>query len=420
MNIIQTYWTKPMFQKTEDLYNRIQGGWPSMHHALSAIAYSCLSIHKYYPDIELVTDAFGGHLLIDTLGLPYKDVKLDLDRFDVDLNLWALAKVYSYSLQEKPFIHIDNDIFIWDKFPKRIEEARLCCQNVESLTPDYIKALDIMRRQFKDIPDLFRDVVKRMNSDNAQEYGSINAGILGGNDVDFLNKYAIKVLECYNNYKQCFSVAGSNIGLFNIVLEQLAFGILSESEEIEFLISENLQFDEIINRLINIYTAPIETKFVHCLGEVKKYVPMAEQIEMRLRYEYPSYYAKVVNFCQENGYPISFNKDYHGYEKTYKIICQFRNAEQFMRNAYFCLKKNVYFREENGVTYLYCNAMQQEVSGWGKILLFMNSYVNGDTLSELLYRELSNDFCMDFIRENVMSYLIQILYTGELIDIKIG
>ena len=103
MKIIQTYWTKPMFHTSEELYNRIKGGWPAMHYALSAMAYSCLSIKKYYPDIELVTDSFGMELLIDVLDLPYKNVNLALDKFDVNLNLWALAKVYSYSLQEEPF-----------------------------------------------------------------------------------------------------------------------------------------------------------------------------------------------------------------------------------------------------------------------------------------------------------------------------
>ena len=187
MKIVQTLWTKPMFQKSGDLYNRLQGGWPTLKYALCAMVYSCLSIKKYYSNIELVTDSNGYKLLIENFGLPYSNINVSLNDFNADPNLWALAKVYSYGLQKEPFIHVDNDIFIWAKFPDRIENASLCSQNIETLTLDYQDGLNIINTHIPAKKNIYNEY-----SDNTN-FGTIyavNAGILGGNDLDFINTYS--------------------------------------------------------------------------------------------------------------------------------------------------------------------------------------------------------------------------------------
>ena len=274
-----------------------------------------------------------------------------------------------------------------------------------------------MYQQFNTIPALYGEIVKKSGNLNGS-YGSINAGILGGNDIKFLNNYATTVLECSKKYSNELASTGANIGLFNIVLEQLSFGFLSNDKNIDFLITDNLRFDEIINKLINIYTAPIDTKFVHCLGEVKKYLPIAKQIEMRLRFEYPIYYDRIIKFCTEKGYQIFTDEDYSKNEQTYKTICQYKSMSQFLESAYFQRKRNVNIIEDGGMLYLQCGTSKKEIAGWGKVLLLMDSYVNGEAISQLLYQQLKETFSLDFIRENVMSYLIQCLYNGELIELK--
>ena len=40
---------------------------------------------------------------------------------DYPIELWAIGKLYAYGLQNEPFLHVDNDTFIWSRFSNKIE-----------------------------------------------------------------------------------------------------------------------------------------------------------------------------------------------------------------------------------------------------------------------------------------------------------
>ena len=415
MKIVQTYWTKPMFQKSGDLYNRLQGGWPSLKYALCAMVYSCLSIKKYYPNIELVTDTYGYKLLIEEFGLPYTKVDLSLNNFDADPNLWALAKVYSYSLQDEPFIHVDNDIFIWSKFPERIEKASLCCQNLENLSLDYQEGLNIIENH---IPQKFNMFNEFINNNNLMNLYAINAGILGGNDIDFIKTYSQNVLDFYNCQTDKFSSIGEKIGLLNIILEQLSFGLLAQKKgiKIEYL-KHIIDFDELINDIIDIYSAPIRTKYVHCLGNIKKDILVAQQIEFHLKSQYPNYYHKVIDYCIRNGFSSDIDTPkYNKFNKVFNLLSSYDSVEHFLDQVKFKIKRNSYIIEDKDKLCLRTPAEDIPLSGWGKMMAYMVNYKTGRQLSDELYADLNKHFCMEDIKENVFSYLIHTLYRGNLID----
>lgn len=121
MKIIQSFWTKPLFADEQNIYqNRYNGGWINYRYCLLSMAYSCLTISKVYPELEIYTDDYGLQLLGEELCLPYKVFHADLNAIDLDPALWAYAKMFTYSLQQESFLHVDNDIFIWGVFPDEI------------------------------------------------------------------------------------------------------------------------------------------------------------------------------------------------------------------------------------------------------------------------------------------------------------
>ncbi len=395
------------------MYGRIKGGWPSMHHALCAMAYSCLTIHKQYPDIHLYTDDFGASLLINELKLPYKEVHTTLNNFDVNLNLWALAKVCTYSLQEVPFIHIDNDIFIWERLPVRVETASLCAQNIERFDGHYSEALDIMTRIFtqpkSDFPLFYSD------NSRATAY---NAGILGGRDIDFIHEYACEALNMYEDHKAEFHATGENIGMFNIVLEQLLFGMKVGIGEktVESLIEAN-SLDEAVNKVIGISEAPISTKYVHCLGEIKKSLGVADQIKYRLKYEYPYWYRLVTEYCEDNlGHtePV-LSVGYKKFEYAYRIINGHSSIEDFMNKAQFILHPDAVIKVKDENFWLVRGFKIKRIAGWGKILLMLTSKHTGAALADKMDVLLKGSISRDIIYENVASFLMQTLYRGDTI-----
>lgn len=66
----------------------------------------------------LVTDTAGKALLVDRMGLEFAEVSTELDRLrDVDPGWWPLGKLIAYNLQDRPFVHLDNDVFLWRALP---------------------------------------------------------------------------------------------------------------------------------------------------------------------------------------------------------------------------------------------------------------------------------------------------------------
>lgn len=130
MKLLHSYWSKPYFQSEAD-----KGGWSKNIFHYMSCALSCLRFHEFY-DIELITDKAGKELFIDKIGLPYSSVKVELDVLNnYPPYLWAIGKLYSYSIQTTPFIHVDNDIYIWSKFKDNLINAPLIAHNLEVAYP---------------------------------------------------------------------------------------------------------------------------------------------------------------------------------------------------------------------------------------------------------------------------------------------
>lgn len=158
MKIIQSYWSKPMRinDNTEAVY-RSNGGWCKKIYFYASWALSCLRLAKMYDDVELYTDSYGKHILYEMLELPYTNVSTDLECLDsLNHNLWAFGKIYTYSLQSQPFLHVDSDVYMWKKFDDRIMSADVVGQSLEE---NYVANIDYFNRIEKVltyIPDAIR------------------------------------------------------------------------------------------------------------------------------------------------------------------------------------------------------------------------------------------------------------------------
>lgn len=107
MKIIQSLWSKPSL---------ITGGWSEKTFYYMSWALSCLKLKEFYNSVELFTDKKGKEFLIDRLQLPYDKVNIVLDDLnEFNSRLWALGKIYTYSIQHEPFIHVDGDVYIYGK-----------------------------------------------------------------------------------------------------------------------------------------------------------------------------------------------------------------------------------------------------------------------------------------------------------------
>ena len=218
MKIIQSFWSG---QNNVIQDNR---GWLSYEYHWLGWILSCNQLRKFYDNVELYTDSFGYEILIEKLNLPYTKVHVVLDEMNqYPKELWAIAKIKTYELQNTPFLHVDGDVFIWKPFPKNLLKKSLIVQNLENSTEYYQKMWSLISAQLNFIPK----EIYNYNTEIANL--GCNMGIFGGNDIDFLKKYTSKSFEFVDKNKENWSKINSFD--FNIFFEQQLFYEMSRLEK---------------------------------------------------------------------------------------------------------------------------------------------------------------------------------------------
>ena len=197
---MQTYWTT---DKDKNPFEN-SGGFltPVVHWMMWGL--SCAKFKEHYGDVVLYTDTLG-KLVFEELGIPFSRIIVSHEEGfmqRVDPKLWAYAKIYTYSLQREPFLHVDGDVVIWDKLPKRIEKAQVAAQCLEYNWPIYRECVEDFKHLSKRPGPEWVDWGEK----NPSGY---NMGIFGGIDIPFIQDYCKKAFDfykfCQYNYK-CFTV----------------------------------------------------------------------------------------------------------------------------------------------------------------------------------------------------------------------
>lgn len=293
MKIVHSFWSKPSMNMKSNS-NLAYGGWRHLKYHYMSWALSCLTFKKLYDNIELITDIKGYKLFIEKLNLPYTSVKVELDCLNkYPAKLWAIGKIYSYQIQEDPFIHVDGDVYLWQCFGPELENADLIAQQKDIDDGHYYTALDEIRLNKFNLPKVIIDEIINCNL-----IESCNAGIFGGNDIDFIKSYceeAFKFINSnYNKYHIDF-----NSTSYALVYEQYLFSCMARKakKKISYYLDYNLkQRDNFlhgdISTFLNKYNS--EQRFVHLLSSKKSVIRACYELENQLQLEFPNHYELIL------------------------------------------------------------------------------------------------------------------------------
>ncbi len=316
MKIIQTFWSGNL---ENDSHLKISAGWLSPEYNWMSWALSCLLLRRHYEHVELYTDRIGKKVLIDILQLPYSDVHIVFDdSFKIHPKLFSLAKIYTYSLQEEPFLHIDGDVFLWKPFPDTFLDAELISSNLEVNLFFNKEILKEMEQSFNDIPEHLKEVYRHEN------IFASNAGIIGGSNISFIKQYC----------KEAFSLIKSNegklekvnTGVLNNLIEQVSLFYLSQWEgvEIDYYISKPV--DHPLYQDHWRFADVPDVEMIHPVGGCKKEPYVLDHLTKRLRLEYPEYYYKILSLCK--------NKNITLKTKLYKYL-DLDNIKNIQNQSHF-------------------------------------------------------------------------------------
>jgi hypothetical protein len=339
MKIIQTLYANnnlPTFS------NRF--GWLRPEYHLMSWALSCLQIKKFHKEVHLYANTSGADLLVNQLKLPYDSVNISHDSLVMtNENLWALPKIFTYSLQKEPFLHIDGDVFLFEAFPDDFLEKDLIAQNIEEATKFYQTTQTELMSNFEYFPDCVRKDFYSEKPINA-----VNAGILGGQNIRFFQNYTDLAFTYIENNAD--NLPKINVNKFNVFFEQHLFYSLAVQEKIPIsvLFNEKINDNE-YEGFGNFHEVPFKRHYLHLLGTYKNHLHTCMQMANKLRQLHPNYYYQIITLCKQNDIQLLTDCYADSNLSTLTNYQKFHNkAKNIYQNLRFLPKKTQESRDLKG------------------------------------------------------------------------
>jgi hypothetical protein len=295
MNVIQSFWSKPLLTKYKDKARF----WEEIPERFNMMLLSLLRLKKVFGKVTLYTDEYGKFLLVDTLKFPYDKVHIKLDALNsYPAHFWSIGKLYTYQLQEKAFLHFDNDVFVWEDVSRYLLSSSVLVQSKQYFR-NYEFESDIrslINKRLNNVPEPMVDIwsEKYQKEDNHW----FNLGVIGVADenIDFIHEYTSKAFGFIDSNRD---VVASNSQLHNMVYEEHLLAVLSKQNGIcvKLLIpSISTDFKEVLQ----FPKAPFKSSYVHLAGEAKENPYSKQLIHLHLRGEFPIEYDQLSRFLKND------------------------------------------------------------------------------------------------------------------------
>jgi hypothetical protein len=145
---------------------------------LHKIAYFYLK--KNFGNAHLLTDSESKPFLSH---LPWTSLTTELDAVPRTYpQVWSLSKLYAFreiAKRGEPFVHIDNDVILWEGLPKKLKDKEVFAQSWENVVG------------YKYEPEKFYENCpsRHVFAHSAPPHAA-NVGIFGGTNTDFIGAYA--------------------------------------------------------------------------------------------------------------------------------------------------------------------------------------------------------------------------------------
>lgn len=262
MNIIMSLWTKPCTDGKSH-------GFRTVENMIDSLILSSNVAKKHYSEIHFYTDELGYEWIAPHLDqLPFTKIEVCLDQFNwVPDIYWSFVKVAIYALQKKPFIHIDNDVFLWDKIPEHIlKNQDFVFQETEPLDWDTYDFYDHGLKLYS----------KAVHKDLVIGRLAVNCGIfacLSNSALDILKKYYaygkyfVKVADLIDNIQM---EPTNKRWLASVIIEQVYIASLMSMY--------NLKWDTLLNKDRSSY----RMRYSHMVAHNKRNIIVENKIKERV------------------------------------------------------------------------------------------------------------------------------------------
>lgn len=240
-----------------------------------------LSLHyskKWFDEVHLVTD-IKGKKLIEKYGLEFNDVNVDLEYElkDVDKSNWSLGKIYACKIQDKPFVHIDNDVILFKKLPESFLNADAGFQNLElhSYHTFYGNMINFDKNNYKTPPKWYTFPT----NDEGESY---NCGLLLFNKISILQEWWDESIKYVNYLKEVGGYGNNAWDLPTILFEQHFISSICKEYKIKTSFLTDYHDNPKID--LNFIDEELAKKlgYTHLIAECKRKPDIEEKVRLRL------------------------------------------------------------------------------------------------------------------------------------------
>jgi len=256
---------------------------------LYTTSLSILCASRVFKEVQFISTDWGVDVFTE-IGIPVTDYSTKLNEIkDISKYFWAYGKLLAYTEQTKPFVHIDNDVFLWEPLPRKILMAKLCFQSLEPFDAQGYQYYN----QLKECWNMAK-VRPQVIVDNEVTDFAYNCGICGGNDVEFFKEHR----ECSAEY----IFAPENQNLFFRKFRDMAIhqNLFHEQYFIASLIQKHDMRKSVRVLSDNAMDIPGKFKYTHLWGTTKTDRGMMARVQIRLREESRDLHDRVEAFCKKN------------------------------------------------------------------------------------------------------------------------
>lgn len=365
MDMIQSFWTNNI-----DSLEKLKMGWPETKYNLISWTLSAKSILKYYDNITLYTDDFGEEVLINKLHLPYTKVIKNYNTYENKYppSIWAIMKMQTYKWHKNPFIHIDGDVYIYNKFPNKFLGANLIAQNLEINFKPYIGIINKIKKHYKCIPNEIKDI--KLNNLELDPIIAVNCGIFGGNNLNFIKEY-VSFSELFLEInKEYLSQDGKYL---NHIIEQYFLYLLASRNKIsiESLIDIPTT-NESMFHFTNFPSLSLLSYYIHMMNG-KNYSISLNEMEWKIKLDYRESYRLILSICKNKSKANSL-KDKLNTNNIYYRSLNLLNSINNNRNNFAIYKLNNF--KKYAINFLKNNLVPNDIILRWKELYEFESFKN--------------------------------------------
>lgn len=260
-------------------------------HFLMLLALATAEARRWFPRLILYADEPAASLLED---FPFDEIRVKLGKHTTPKaeRVWAAGKIFTYAdlaEQGEAFCHIDGDVILVKE--PHVLAAGVFAQSAEPFSsPPRFKweenphdhtligvYLNQRAATLNYLPPAVRFSLTR------REHKPYNVGIFGGNNLDFIGRYARQSLKTLNHplnqdiLEHCIPVCAS------CFIEQYFLGAQAQSEN--QYVATMFPDESIRNELLM-----KEIGYIHLLGDSKRDNVIVERVYAKIAREFPWLY----------------------------------------------------------------------------------------------------------------------------------